>query len=128
MKALVIRQPWAWAIMEGHKRFENRTWQRSYRGPVAVIAAASTASLVRGTAFIERLGLLVPDDLPRGCILGVVTLTDIIDPSECDDDPFAEGPFCWQLSFPVKLERPVPFRGQLGLFDLPTEVLKTGSR
>lgn len=127
MKALVIRQPWAWAIMEGIKRFENRTWRRAYRGPVAVIAAASAASLVTGTAFIERLGIAVPDDLPRGCILGVVTLTGIVDPSECRDDPFAEGPFCWQLESPVKLAQPVPFRGQLGLFDLPVEALRTGS-
>lgn len=27
MKALSIRQPWAWLIANGHKDIENRTWQ-----------------------------------------------------------------------------------------------------
>ena len=27
MKALTIKQPWAWAITHGTKRVENRTWK-----------------------------------------------------------------------------------------------------
>lgn len=35
MKALSIRQPWAWAILHGGKRVENRDWSGcSYRGPL----------------------------------------------------------------------------------------------
>lgn len=120
MKALVVRQPWAWAIMEGTKRFENRSWKTSYRGPLAIIAGSSKQSLARGTAFIEQLGLVVPDNLPRGCILGVVNLVDIILPSQ-SCDPFAEGPYCWVLESSVKLERPVPYKGRLGLLQLPEE-------
>ena len=32
MKALSIRQPWAWAISNGFKNVENRTWKTNYRG------------------------------------------------------------------------------------------------
>lgn len=125
MKALVVRQPWAWAIMEGHKSVENRSWRTTYRGPLVIVAGGSRASLNRGTAFCESLGIFVPKDLPRSCILGVVTLIDIFETSVVNDS-FAEGPWCWMLGNPVRLEYSVPYRkGRLGLFDLPSEVLKT---
>lgn len=38
MKAITVRQPWAWAIAIGAKDVENRSWQRTYRGPVAIHA------------------------------------------------------------------------------------------
>ncbi len=40
MKALTVRQPWAWALMEGGKDIENRKWATTYRGPLAIHAAA----------------------------------------------------------------------------------------
>lgn len=40
MKAISIRQPWAWAILNAGKRVENRDWRGcSYRGPVLLHAA-----------------------------------------------------------------------------------------
>lgn len=40
MKALTIRQPWAWAIVHGPKRLENRDWPGcSYRGPILIHAS-----------------------------------------------------------------------------------------
>lgn len=85
MKALVIRQPWAWAIIEGHKRVENRTWRVSHRGPLVIVAGSSTASLARGRSFLRGLGIEPPAELDRSCILGVVTLADIVPSSLCDD-------------------------------------------
>ena len=41
MKALSIKQPWAWAIACGHKTIETRTWSTTYRGPL-LIAASKT--------------------------------------------------------------------------------------
>ncbi len=38
MRALTIRQPWAWAITCGLKRVENRTWSTNYRGPLLIHA------------------------------------------------------------------------------------------
>jgi hypothetical protein len=39
MKALSIRQPWAWLIITGHKDVENRSWTTTYRGPLLIHAA-----------------------------------------------------------------------------------------
>ena len=41
MKALSIRQPWAWLIVHGHKDIENRTWTTSFRGRLLVHAGKS---------------------------------------------------------------------------------------
>jgi hypothetical protein len=39
MKALSIRQPWAWLIVNGYKDIENRSWATKFRGPVLIHAA-----------------------------------------------------------------------------------------
>ena len=40
MKALTLTQPWATLIALGQKRIETRSWATSYRGPLAIHAAA----------------------------------------------------------------------------------------
>jgi hypothetical protein len=39
MKALSIRQPWAWLIIHAGKDIENREWRTSFRGPVLIHAS-----------------------------------------------------------------------------------------
>ena len=39
MKALSIRQPWAWLIVHGRKDIENRSWRTKFRGRFLVHAA-----------------------------------------------------------------------------------------
>ena len=34
MKALSIRQPWAWAIINAGKDIENRQWPTKFRGSI----------------------------------------------------------------------------------------------
>lgn len=127
MKALTVRQPWAWAIISGIKTIENRTWRTRYRGPLAIVAGTSRASLTRGTAFIEALGISVPRDLEFGALIGTVMLDDIV-PVAGASGPFAEGPWCWMLSSPKALMRPIPMAGRLGLFDLVAESPRMGNR
>lgn len=38
MKALSIRQPWAWLIVNGYKSIENRTWNTRIRGTILIHA------------------------------------------------------------------------------------------
>jgi len=40
MKALSIKQPWVHAILHEGKDIENRSWQRSFRGWLALHASA----------------------------------------------------------------------------------------
>lgn len=41
MKALTLTQPWASLVALGEKRIETRSWGTSYRGELAIHAAAS---------------------------------------------------------------------------------------
>ncbi len=39
IKALSIKQPWAWAIVNGYKTIENRTWKTKFRGAFLIHAS-----------------------------------------------------------------------------------------
>ena len=45
LKAISIRQPWAWLIVNGYKDVENRTWKAKYTGALLIHAGASRFGL-----------------------------------------------------------------------------------
>lgn len=119
MKALTIKQPWAWAIMASAKTVENRSWYTHHRGPLLIHAGArpDASELVAATFTAARVTL--PSDLAVGVILGTVDLVSVCSSSELAGDPWAFGPWCWKLENPQLFEQPIPWRGQQGLFDVP---------
>lgn len=122
MKALSIRQPWAWCILHG-KPVENRKWWTSYRGPLLIHAAKGMTrdeyEDCRG--FAARLGLTVPPmaDLPRGGIVGQAKLVDC---ASRHASPWFFGPNGLVLADVEPLPF-IPFKGALGLFDVPEGVV-----
>ena len=135
MKTLTIDPVWAWAIMFGPKRVENRTWDTSHRGPLLIHAGQNRSREAAARAELERLGVEVPQDIPRGAILGSVDLVDVVrtagfqyqrplmdefDEHNIATDPFASGPFCWILRDPKPLPEPIPAVGKQGLWDAVT--------
>lgn len=124
MKALSIRQPWAWAILDGHKRVENRSWSVNYRGPLAIHASQSRRDLEGPTQRLAGMGIEVPkpESLDFGALIGVVELVDCVllaDAPELHDDELAEGPYCWIVENPRRLREPIPLRGYVSLFNVP---------
>lgn len=123
MKALSVRQPWAWLIVHGGKDIENRTWRTDYRGPLLIHASAfrhCEQDLAALRWIRLRFGNLHGfSDMPllrrleRGGIIGRVFLQGCV---REDSSPWFEGPWGWQLSRPEAL----PFqamKGSLGLFE-----------
>lgn len=125
MKAIVIHQPWAWAILAGIKRYENRTWRTTHRGALAIVAGRSRASL--GLEGDLLPGLPGVADLPFGAIVGVVEVVDVWPVALCGKDPFATGPWCWVLER-AEAVGPIPWRGEQGLFEVPDEVIRRAAR
>ena len=124
--AISVRQPWASLILLAGKDIENRTWETRVRGPILIHAAkgmtkreyldAMDFADANGT---RRIGHLLdafePGNLPRGGIIGSVNLADCLYQS---DSPWFQGPYGFVLSDPKP--RPfIPFKGQLGFFDVP---------
>ncbi len=129
-KALSVRQPWAWALIYGverAKRIENRNRQTRHRGALVIHASKTLADyrampLERWREQIPDLPDLLaePSDRHFGCLYGLVDLVDDLPFEAVVGQPFAEGPRCWITANPRPIE-PVPFRGVLGLFDVPAD-------
>ena len=110
MKALNIRQPWAWLMVNGYKDIENRSWSTDFRGRVYVHAGRriKSGNFPEQRHHIKQSGIFLPEEPPLGSIVGEVIITDCVD---C-------GPYGFLLSSPVAYKDPIPYRGQLGFFEV----------
>lgn len=123
MKALSIRQPWAWLIVNGHKDIENRTWPTRMRGEVLIHASKGMTRDEYEDTFDLALeqGIQLPpfEFIERGGIVGLATITGCVTESE---SPWFFGPqgFLLRDAKPLPF---VPFKGMLGFFDVPDGVL-----
>lgn len=123
MKALSVRQPWAWLIVNGYKDIENRSWNTKYRGPVLIHASSKPVSpedYLTAMNIARPLGIELPSraDLQRGGIVGVATITGTC---ESSPSPWFFGP----VGFQLKDGQPLPFhpmRGRLSFFDTNLEL------
>ena len=121
MKTLSVRPAWAWSIIRGPKRIENRTWLTSYRGPLLIHASKSRLDIQQCRDLVRDLP---PDDaLVFGAAIGIVDLVDIVPLADVRNDPFAEGPRCWILENPRPIE-PIPMNGRLMLFETPDHLIR----
>jgi ASCH domain len=123
VKALSIRQPWAWLIVNGHKDIENRTWSTHFRGRVLVHAGAT---MTRGdyeacVLFIAQMNttwrLPAPDVLRQQCS-GIVGEVDIVGCVQESFSPWFTGDFGFVLCHP----KPLPFRPCKGALKFFTPV------
>lgn len=125
MKVISIHAPWAWAIIYGHKRFENRTWKTLHRGPIGIHASQPRSSDNMALKTILAAGIQPPTiaelDGLRGKIIGSVDLIDVIElanaSAETKADPFTIGPICFVLANPVVWVRPVLAKGNLRVWN-----------
>jgi len=116
MKALSIRQPWAWAILHG-KPVENRTWPTSYTGPIFIHAGKKFDR--DGYYWLLGHRDLLTSDLPaieKFAMGGIVGKANIIDCVDYHPSPFFFGPWGFVLdgAEPIGL---IPCPGRLGLFE-----------
>lgn len=133
MKALTLTQPWASLVAMGVKGYETRSWQTSYRGPLAIHAAKTATKADRAVwdqylVDFARFGFaLTWEDLPRGEVIGFTRLIGIrpveevrhlIGVRELFLGDYTDGRFAWELGATEPIE-PAPARGHLGLWNWP---------
>jgi hypothetical protein len=117
MKALSIRQPWAWLIAAGYKDVENRTWPTRFRGEF-LIHSGKRFDQAGYEWVVSKMGLAIPQPREYECggIVGMVTLIDCVTQH---DSLWFSGPY----GFVLRSARPLqfaPLRGRLGFFDVTT--------
>lgn len=128
MKALSIRQPWAWLILNAGKDVENRDWKTSLRGPVLLHASKTMThadyeacvifcmGIADKICFDAGLGFPSFEELQSqmGGIVGQVEITDCVDQS-------ASAWFCGEHGLVLANPKPLPFkpcRGMLKFFEV----------
>lgn len=134
MIALTVRQPWATMIALGLKNCENRTWETSYRGPLAIHAGKGMTKAEYEDALdfgCQALGNvqwldnpeLKSEALPRGAIIAVADLYAISDQMP---SPWylgwSSGQLGWFFRNVRRVAKPVACKGALGLWPVPCDV------
>lgn len=127
MRALSVRQPWAWAICYGGKTTENRTRQTHHRGTIAIHASLTWDESATHYPLITTLRNWNRDNVPTGAIVAVADLAGCHRalPSgalQCCHPWGEPDVWHWELANVRPLATPVPCRGALGLWDLPTSI------
>lgn len=78
MKALSIRQPWAWLIVNGYKPIENRSWKTKFRGKFLIHAPKKIDR--EAIEYINEVhpNIILPDEYETGGIVGQANLVDCV--------------------------------------------------
>ena len=155
MKALSIKQPWAWLICIGVKDIENRDWKigrRTHQCPLSdrdqkyfTIKVPERVYVHAGKVF-DRAGYLSIFNNPRvdeffkGDILdrwggvhldadfgAIIGEVDITGCVERSDSPWFVGKYGLVLANPVLYDKPVPYRGhEISMYDVGCVVRAIG--
>jgi hypothetical protein len=146
MKAITVRQPWAWAIMHGGKLIENRTglgmWQPAVGRRVAIHAGKEWSrrgeesrliALAYGGARSYRPPRPTSPGIVLAGVIGTVRVVDVHREHGGCCQPWGESSYA-PVGGPVRVDvvhlvledprscDPIPCRGALGLWTLPEDV------
>jgi hypothetical protein len=125
LPCISILQPYAWLIVNGHKDIENRGWATRFRGRILIHAGKKYSRRDHDEycdQMLEDFDIQLPafEDMPLGGIVGSATVVDCVrgHPSRWKMDD------AWGFVLKDQRVRPfVPYRGQLGIFRVPAEVI-----
>lgn len=135
MKALSVRAPWWWAILHLGKDIENRDWHTNFRGKIYLHAGKfwkqseidqdiDDIAFILGDPGTRNVPLdgFPPENLRDGCgcIVGTVEVVDCVQQST---SRWFFGDYGFVLRNPIAFPRPIPFKGALGFFDVPDNLL-----
>lgn len=122
-------------IADNEKPVENRTWETTYRGELAIHAGQGTQYMTRRE--MQTQGVVA------GAIVAVAKLAECVHIATLEDrffrgmgyrqlskravsrlynHRFTEGIYCWVLDFVRKLPNPVPCKGKQGLWLLTSDI------
>lgn len=131
IKALSIKQPWAWAICnlpdEFKKGFENRTWRTNLRGEFLIHASKGFDAIgyERMCGYLNELGyrgnIPTKKEFVYGAFVGKSKLVDVVQES---DNIWFEGEYGFKLENAVVFSEPVPFKGKLNFFNVDIELVR----
>lgn len=128
MKVISIIEPWASLIKEGIKEIETRSWKTNYRGKIYIHASLKKVSK-KDERINNLVSLLEDKDFKYGHIIAEAELVDCIYMDEqflkeikknnqeyiCGE--YSQGRYAWKLSNIKVLDKPIPAKGNLGIWN-----------
>jgi len=123
MKALSIKQPWAWAIASGHKTIETRTWPTNYRGELLIVASKTPdRTMTQMITEISQRGQIIE----YGKAIAVARLVNCRLMTNADEDAamcdIYNGAYSWVLRNVRRIE-PFSVSGQLGIYEVNANII-----
>ena len=129
IKSLTLHQPWASFMALGLKRNETRSWSTSYRGPLAIHAAA----ILHPREIPNDVMILAMEHFghwrswPKGKIMCVVNNLRCWPTSYVSALPgnemelvlgdYSPGRYWWETAMLQIFDEPIPAKGKQGLWD-----------
>lgn len=141
IKAATLWDPWGTLVALEEKLYETRSWDTSYRGPLAIHVAQRWPSghirVLQQAPFLSVLskhGFATRGDFPLGCVVAVVDLTAVyrtekirasLSAQELAFGFYDDARFAWKLENVRRLAEPVPARGtqRLWWWDVPDQLV-----
>jgi hypothetical protein len=131
LRALTLIRPFTDAIVDGDKRVENRGWPipaKYVRQAVALHAGSKWDEDAAAEMLAADLFEAVYD--PKESPTGIVAVVAFGRPRlkgwyayhDRPVDPWFRGPYGWPILNVVKLAAPIPCKGALGLWRVPSDV------
>jgi tetratricopeptide (TPR) repeat protein len=111
-------------ICAGAKQIENRSWKSDFRGTVAIHASTSQA-MAKGflDECVENPFKFTLEDFSFGAIVGLADIVDIqIFGRAHEGDENASGPYCWRMTNPRLLKKPIPLTGKWNAVELDRDL------
>lgn len=135
IKAITLRQPWAGLLVLGIKQNETRSFNTNYRGRLYIHSSAVISKFEKQLfeRLVKELGLTPQQQQLcqiTGCVLGHVDITNTfsttrderqtlwVSSREALMGDYSPGRYFWTCANPVLLDKPIPAKGQLGLWNL----------
>jgi hypothetical protein len=121
MRAISIRQPYAWLVVTGKKDIENRPWNTHHRGPLAIHAGLKRLPENDLEEIARAYRMRIPEqELRRGGIIGVVDVVDVVTSHK---SKWFEGPYGWVLRNARRTQF-LPITGRLGFIQVDERKLR----
>jgi mannitol-specific phosphotransferase system IIBC component len=133
IKALSLKQPYAWLIANGYLLVDDRTWGTQYRGPILIHASKGLYEVYYDYVKANtNIPLPSKDKLEFGGVVGIANLVLCCQPGDVPKGISREqrvhfgGVHEEYFGFLFEQARPLPLlpcRGKLGIFDIDLDAL-----
>jgi len=136
MKAISLWEPWATMMALNFKNNETRHWYTSYRGPLLIHAAKKVLSK-KHQAGLDEACLTFSGFSPFAYPLNYGHIVCKVDLMFCEKitpnnvpvneieqvlGDYTPGRYMWITNNLLKFEKPIPWKGSQGFFEVPDEI------